>query len=143
MQHGDHCGLCYRGDQTLFQRRRRRDAERMPIETTLAEELSRFQNADHGFLALVGDDDDLHPAFLNIKNRIRHFALSEDDLVGSEGRYRFPRPNSGEKFLRVKRLPTWLVCHGVLGPPKVRVSRSYTLAAKKIRCFERRRRKGL
>ena len=64
-------------------------------------------------------------------NDREHFALSEFDLVGSDGLYRLPRPNFGNNFLRVKRLPSWLVCHGVLGAPKVGVRPSYTIAAQK------------
>ena len=64
----------------FFHRRRGRDAQCMAIEAALAEELARFQNSDDRFLALLGNDCELDPALLNVKNRIRRLALREDDL---------------------------------------------------------------
>jgi hypothetical protein len=69
----------------------------LAIETAFAKELTGLQNCDDRFLALIGYDDDLDPAFLDVKNRIRDVALGENDLILSVFRYRFPGPDLGEK----------------------------------------------
>jgi hypothetical protein len=53
----------------------------MTVHAAFAEELAGLQNADHGFLALLGYDNNLDPAFLNIEDRICHVALRKDDLI--------------------------------------------------------------
>src|SRR6476620_6664411 len=92
------------GDHTFFHRRRGRDAQWMPIEAPLAEELARFQNLDHRFLALLGQDSELDPTFLNVKDRIRHVSLPEDVLIFMEFQYLLPRSNFGEKYCGVKHV---------------------------------------
>ena len=89
MQHRDHGGLCYRGDQTFFQRRRGRNAQCMAVETALAEELACFQYSNDSFLAVSREDDDFYTAFLNVKNRIGNLSLGEDDMIFSILRNRF------------------------------------------------------
>jgi hypothetical protein len=42
----------------------------MAIEASFAKELSRLQDSDHGFLALFGNNENLDPSLLNIKNGI-------------------------------------------------------------------------
>ena len=37
----------------------------MAVHAAFAEELAWLQDSDNGFLALLGHDDDLHPAFLD------------------------------------------------------------------------------
>jgi hypothetical protein len=74
----------------------------MTVKTALAKELARFQNSDDGFLALIRNDDNLDPALLNVKYRISHLALGEDDLVHPEFGYRFARPDFCEKGLWVE-----------------------------------------
>jgi hypothetical protein len=86
----------------------------MTIETPLAKELAGFQYPDDSFLALIRNDDDLDPAFLNVKYRIRGLPLGEDDLILLEFRYRFADPDFCEKALRVKRISARLACHIVL-----------------------------
>src|SRR4029077_17684407 len=44
-------------------------------------EIAGSQKCDHGFLALLGDDDLLDLAALNVENRIRAFALGVDILI--------------------------------------------------------------
>ena len=67
----------------------------MAIEASFAKELSRFQDSDHGFLALFGDNEDLDPSLLNIKNRVRGLSLRENDLVLVEIQYRFALTDLG------------------------------------------------
>jgi len=85
----------------------------MSIETPLAKELACFQKSNDRFLALAGENDDFDPALLNVKYRIRSLSLSEDDLIFSVSGYRFPRPDHGEKLLRIKRVFAWRRCHVV------------------------------
>ena len=49
----------------------------MAIEASFAEELSGLHDSDHGFLALLGDDENLDPSLLDIENSIRGVALRE------------------------------------------------------------------
>jgi hypothetical protein len=80
----------------------------MAIEAPLAEELARLQNSDHRFLPLLGQDSELDPALLNVKNRIRHASLLEDALMFFDFQDRFTRPYPGEKSLGVEFLTGWL-----------------------------------
>lgn len=84
------------------------------IETPLAEELAGFQDPDDRFFALIRNDNDLDPAFLDVKYQIRRVALGEDDLILLELRYRFAHPDFFEKVLWVERLPARLSCHVVI-----------------------------
>jgi len=92
----------YRSDQAFFHRGSRRDAHRLAIKTTLAEELIGFDNSDNRFLALIGYDDDFDLAFLKIEDRIRGIALGEYGLILSVLRYRFPGPYLGEKHFGIE-----------------------------------------
>jgi hypothetical protein len=42
----------------------------MAVKATFAEELTWLQNRNHGFLALLGQNSELDPAFLNVEYRI-------------------------------------------------------------------------
>jgi hypothetical protein len=53
----------------------------MAVKATLAEELTGFQNRNHGFLSLLGQDSELDPAFLNVEYRIGDVSLRENELV--------------------------------------------------------------
>jgi hypothetical protein len=85
----------------------------MAIEAPLAEELARFQNPDDRFLALLGQNCELDPALLNVKNRIRHFSLLEDVLVLFDCQHRFTRPDPGEESFGIELVFGWL-SHGSL-----------------------------
>ena len=69
-----------------------------------AKELAGLQNADHGFLALLGYDNNLDPTFLNIEDRICHVALRKDDLILAKFKNALPFAHLGEKLLRIKYL---------------------------------------
>ena len=75
----------------------------MTIETPLAKELTGFQNPDDRFLALIRNDDDLDPTFLDVKYCIGRLTLRKDDLILREFRYRFAHPDFCEKILWVER----------------------------------------
>lgn len=70
----------------------------MTIETPLAKELTGFQNPDDRFLALIRNDDDLDPTFLDVKYCIGRLTLGKDDLILREFRYRFATPTFARKF---------------------------------------------
>jgi hypothetical protein len=95
----EHGCLRYRGNQTIFHRSRRCDAQRMAIHAPLTKELAWPHDADYRFLPLLRYDNDLDPAVLNIKDRVGRISLSEDDLALAKFKYRFPFAYLGEKFL--------------------------------------------
>src|SRR6202158_4491347 len=80
----------------------------MTVHASFAKELAGLQNCDHRFLALLGHDSKLDLASLNVKNRVRHFALLEHVLVLVKFEDRFPRAHLGEKRFGVKHLLDWL-----------------------------------
>src|SRR5258705_1940634 len=89
-------------DQALLHRCRPCDTQRMAVHAAFAKELAGLQNADHGFLALLGYDNNLDPAFLDIEDRICHIALRKDDLVLAKFKDGLPFAHLGEKLLRIK-----------------------------------------
>ena len=74
----------------------------MTIEASFAKELSRFQNSDHGFLALLGDNENLDPSLLNIENGICGVSLLKNDLVPVKFQDGFALADLGEKDLWIK-----------------------------------------
>ena len=73
------------------------DTLRLPGEAALAEELVRSKNGDDGFLALLGDDGELHFALLDVKDRVRRVALRKDDLAFAEFGNAAAVADTGEK----------------------------------------------
>ena len=104
------------GDQTVFHRRRGRDAHRMTVHAAFAKELAGAENPDHRLFALFGYDNNLDPAFLNIKDRVCHVSLGEDDLVFAKFKYGFPLAHDGEKLLGIECSLIGIVCHVRFGP---------------------------
>jgi hypothetical protein len=67
---------------------------------------------------------------LNVKHRVRDFALLEHVLIFAKFQYRFSRSNLGEKGFGVKRVLGWIL-HGSLfsaGLPKRKAYISYCQA---------------
>ena len=91
VEYREHRCLRNSGDQTFFQRGRRRDADRMSVHAAFAKELAGSKNPDHLF-ALFRYDNDLDPATLNIKDGVCHVPLGEDDLILVKFKYGFPPP---------------------------------------------------
>ena len=83
----------------------------MAVHAAFAKELAGLQNADHGFLALLGYNNNLDPAFLNIEDRARHVALREDNLVLAKFKDGLPIADLGEKLLRIKYCLIGIVWH--------------------------------
>jgi hypothetical protein len=96
--------LRYRGDHAFFHRRCGRDALRMAVKAPLSEELTGFQNCNHRFLSLLGQDSELDPTLLNVEYRIGGISLRENILVLLKFENRFPGANLGEKHFRIKRV---------------------------------------
>jgi hypothetical protein len=71
MHGGNHGHLGDARDQAFIYRRSGRDAKGMTVETPLAKELTRAQDSDDCFLALLGNDGELDLAILDVKNRVR------------------------------------------------------------------------
>jgi hypothetical protein len=51
-------------------RRRHRQSADLSGQTSLTEKLIRAEDRNHGFLALIGKNDDLYVAFYDITNRV-------------------------------------------------------------------------
>jgi hypothetical protein len=80
----------------------------MAIETSLTKKVTRFEDSDDCFLALLGNDGDLDPTFLKVKDRLGGVPLCKDNLVLLIFSYRFSITNFCKKFLGIKRSPTFL-----------------------------------
>jgi len=76
-----HGGLIHSGDDGILQGPGGRNAPRPSGQTTLADEISGFEERDDRFLTLIGDNRDFDPAFSNVEDGIRGVALGEDDLT--------------------------------------------------------------
>src|SRR5271163_275506 len=109
MQSSNH--FCF-GDacnQGLFDCRSRCDTQRMAIQTSFAEKVTRFQNSYDCFLAPLGNDGELDLALLDVKNRVRLATLRKNNLVFLILGYGFPIAHFGEKCFRLEcGLPTLL-----------------------------------
>ena len=55
----------------------------MSIQTSFAKKLTLFQDCDHRFLALLGNDGELDLALLDVKNRVRDLSLRKYNILGS------------------------------------------------------------
>jgi hypothetical protein len=51
----------------------------MAVQTSFAKKMTWFQECNHRFLALVGNDSELDLALLDVKNRVRDLSLREDE----------------------------------------------------------------
>ncbi len=75
MDHPDNRRFFQSHDDGFRHGRDRRDTLRLPGKTCLAEELVRTENCDNRFLAVLGNDGELHLAFLDVEHRIAGGAL--------------------------------------------------------------------
>jgi hypothetical protein len=75
---------------------------RIVVQTTLAKELPGLENPDDRLLALLGQHDNFHPAFLDVEDRVRRVALRKYDLVLVESGHRLSLAYLREEGLRVK-----------------------------------------
>jgi hypothetical protein len=83
----------------------------MAVHAAFAKKLARLQYADHGFLALLGYDNNLDPTFLKVEDRARHIALRKDNLILAKFKDGLPFTHLGEKLLGIKYCLVGLVWH--------------------------------
>jgi hypothetical protein len=102
MKCSDHRRFGDAGDQAFIHRRRCCDAQPVAIQASFAKKMAGSQDGDYGFLALLGNHRKLELAFLDVENRIRDFALRENDLILLIFGYRFSLADLGEEFLGIK-----------------------------------------
>ncbi len=79
------------------------EAQRVAIQTSFAEKLTGFQDCDHRFLTLLGNDSEFDLAFLDVKNRVRGLSLRENSLILPIFGYRFSLAHLGEKYFGIKQ----------------------------------------
>jgi hypothetical protein len=65
----------------------------MPIETSFAKKVTRFQNSNDCFLAPLGNDGELDLTLLDVKNRVRNVTLRKNNLILLIFRYCFSIAN--------------------------------------------------
>src|SRR5580693_1907582 len=81
MQSGNHFRFGDACNQGLFDCRSRCDTQRMAIQTSFAEKVTRFQNSYDRFLAPLGNDGELDLALLDVKNGVCRIALPEHNFI--------------------------------------------------------------
>ena len=81
MDHADNRRFFQAHDDGVHYRRDRRYPPRLPGKTSLTEKIVRSKHCDDGFLALLGNDGDLHLAALDVEDRIRRVSLGKNDPV--------------------------------------------------------------
>src|ERR1700737_5525621 len=75
----------------------------MAVQTTLAKKNTWAQDCDDCFLALLGNDSELYPSLLDVKNPVRDLSLRKNNLILPIFGYRFSLAHLGEKCLGIKR----------------------------------------
>src|SRR6202158_5740638 len=104
MKGGDHTFFRNSSDHAIFHRRRGRDPQLVAVHAAFTEELAGFQDRDDCFLALLGQDGEFDPAFLNVKDGVGNVALLEHLLIFVKFQYRLSPSYFGEKDFRVKHV---------------------------------------
>jgi hypothetical protein len=106
----------------------------MPIETSLAKKVTRFQNSNDCFLAPLGNDRELDLAPLDVKNRVRNVTLRKNNLILLIFRYCFSIANLGEKYLGIECGPV----AGLVGIERGVVSGVINLESSDVGASDRR-----
>src|SRR3954453_21278816 len=102
MENADHRRLLQTGDRGIGYRGDGRNAQRLPGEASLAEEVPRTENGHHGFLTVTGERGDFDLSFLNVEERIGSIALREDDFPLLRFRDASALADAGEKCLWIE-----------------------------------------
>jgi len=103
MKGGDHGVLGYASHHAVSDRRRCRDAQGMAVQTAFAKKIAGSQNCDDGFFSVLGRDGELDLAFLEVKDRVCHVSLCENDLILLIFGYLLSLAHFGEKYSWIKR----------------------------------------
>jgi len=109
MQGSNHFCFGNARNQGLLDRRSCCDPQRMAIETSFAEKVTRFQNSYDCFLAPLRNDGEFDLARLDVENRVRNVTLGKNNLILLIFLYCFPIAHFGEKFFWIKRCPQTLL----------------------------------
>src|SRR5947209_16830891 len=75
MKDSDHGRLLQARNHAFIDRPGCRDAQRMAIETSFAKKVTRSEDCNDRFLALLGNDGEFDLALLDVKNRVRDLSL--------------------------------------------------------------------
>ena len=78
VKHACHRGLFYPDQRTIRHRGRRRHAQGLTCETTLAKEITSVQNSHDRFFALFGRNRQLHLSVPKEEHGIGRISLPED-----------------------------------------------------------------
>src|SRR5436309_3521988 len=103
MNSGEHGRLLYASNHGFIHCSRCCDAQRMAIQTRFTKKLTRSEDCNDRFLALLGNDRELELAFLDVKNRVRDLSLRKNNLILPIFGYRFSLAHLGENFFGIKR----------------------------------------
>src|SRR5882757_4112769 len=102
MQNTDHLGLADPHHFALDHSACCGQAQRLADQAAFAEEVARPEDRDHRFLALLGRDNDLDLALLDVENGLSRARLQEDDVFLAIVGHRAAATHRGEKRLRIK-----------------------------------------
>src|SRR3977135_2431711 len=103
MERANDCTLLDPHDLAFRQRRCGRDALWLSGQAAFAAEFILPEDGDHSLLAMFGNDRDLAPSFLDIKDGIRDGSLREDRLTFAVQGNRPAFTNFGEEVVGMKR----------------------------------------
>jgi hypothetical protein len=71
----DHGRLLQASYHAFIDRHGGRDSQRLTIQTSFAKEVTRSQDCDYRFLALLGNDGKFYVALLDVRNCVRNLSL--------------------------------------------------------------------
>src|SRR4029453_1449468 len=75
----------------------------MAIQTRFAKKLTRSEDCNDRFLALLGNDSELDLALLDVENCVRNLSLRKNNLILPIFGYRFSFAHLGEKYFGIER----------------------------------------
>jgi len=74
----------------------------MAIQTSFSKKVARTKDSHDRFFALLGYDDQLDIALLDVKDCVCNISLRENNLIFQILQYRFSIAHLGEKFFWIK-----------------------------------------
>jgi hypothetical protein len=75
----------------------------MAIQTRFAKKLTRSEDCNDRFLALLGNDGERDLSLLDVINRVRDLSLRKDNLILPVFGYRFSLAHRGEEPFGIER----------------------------------------
>src|SRR5260370_26294899 len=95
--------LLYARNHAFIHSRSCLESQLTAIQTPFAKKITRSQDCDHGFLALLGIDGELDLALPDVENRVCDLSLRKNNLILPIFGYRFSFAYLGEKHFVIKR----------------------------------------